>query len=291
MSAETRSVEIPSGRVSGRQGPRRTRKGRVTARYSGAARPRRGRRKNLILATQVAIVAVILGLWQLLSGPVVQPFLISNPVDVAKKLVDVLGTSEMDHDIWVTGQELIYGWVIGSVCGALVGWALGAVRFLGEALEPIINAVNGVPKIALAPIFLLWFGFGISSKVVLAVMMVFFIVFYNVFAAMRSVPRPLCEVAQVMGASRWYVVRKVVIPSVSGPLFAALKAGVSLAMIGVIAGEYISAQTGLGYYTMTATQNFDPAGLFAAIIIIVAMVVLGYAIIGFFERRALAWQR
>jgi NitT/TauT family transport system permease protein len=291
MSAETSSVRIPSRHVNGRQSPRRARKGRAGTRRTGLARLRRGRRKNLILATQVGTVLAALVLWQLLSGPVIQPFLISNPIDVVKKLVDVIGTSMMDQDISVTGQELIYGWLVGSVCGALVGWGLGTVRFVGEAFEPILNAINGVPKIALAPIFLLWFGFGISSKIVLAAMMVFFIVFYNVFAAMRSVPQPLCEVARVMGASRLYVVRKVVIPSISGPLFAALKAGISLAMIGVIAGEYISAQSGLGYYTMTATQNFDPSGLFAAIIIIVVMVVIGYAIIGFFERRAQAWQR
>jgi NitT/TauT family transport system permease protein len=291
VSTETRSVRIQGGRVSGRQDPRRARKRRVDGRRAGLARLRRGRRKNLILVTQIATVLAALVAWQLLSGRVIQSFLVSNPIDVARKLWDVIGTPTMVQDIAVTGQELIYGWVIGSVVGALVGWLFGAVKFIGEAFEPLMNAFNGIPKIALAPLFLLWFGFGISSKIVLAAMMVFFIVFYNVFAAMRSVPRPLCEVARVMGASRLYVVRKVVVPSVSGPLFAALKAGVSLGMIGVIAGEYISAQTGLGYYTMTATQNFDPAGLFAAIIIIVAMVVVGYAIIGFFERRALAWQR
>jgi NitT/TauT family transport system permease protein len=286
MSAEM-SVRASQGQRVSRQG--RPRPGKRTR--SRLARLRRGRRANLILVTQVGLVLAALAAWQLLSGRVIQSFLVSDPVDVAKKLWDVIGTSEMDHDIAVTGQELVYGWVIGSVAGAVVGWGLGTVKFLGEVFEPIINAVNGVPKIALAPLFLLWFGFGLSSKVVLAATMVFFIVFYNVFAGMRNVPQPLCDVARVMGASRWYVVRKVVLPSVAVPLFAALKVGVSLAMIGVIAGEYISAQDGLGYYTMTATQDFDPAGLFAAIVIIVVMVVAGYAIIGFFERRMLAWQQ
>jgi NitT/TauT family transport system permease protein len=286
MSAEM-SVRVSQGqRVGGRGTPRPRKPARPIL-----ARLRRGRRANLILVTQVGLVLAALALWQLLSGRVIQSFLVSDPVDVAKKLWDVIRTPTMDQDISVTGQELVYGWAIGCAAGAVVGWGLGTVKFLGAVFEPLINAVNGVPKIALAPLFLLWFGFGISSKVVLAAMIVFFIVFYNVFAGMRSVPQPLCEVAKVMGASRWYVLRKVVLPSVAVPLFAALKAGVSLAMIGVIAGEYISAQDGLGYYTMTATQNFDPAGLFAAIVIIVAMVVAGYAIIGFFERRALAWQR
>jgi NitT/TauT family transport system permease protein len=284
MSAGT-GVEI-GRRVAGRQKPgRRSRPGQ---RLAGR---RRGRRQNLIIAARVGVVLALLGLWQLLSGRVIQSFLISNPIDVAKKLVVVLQSGSMHHDISVTAKELVMGWAIGAIGGALVGWGLGAVKFLGEVFEPIINAINGIPKVALAPMFLLWFGLGIGSKIAIASMIVFFLVFYNVFAGMRSVPQPLCEMAKLMGASRMFVVRKVVIPSVAVPLFAALKAGVPLAMIGVIAGEYVSAQEGLGYYTMTATQQFDPAGLFAAVMIIVAMVVIGCAIIGFFERRALAWQR
>jgi NitT/TauT family transport system permease protein len=286
MSAET-SVRVSQGPRAGGRGRQRPRK-RTGPWY---ARLRRGRHANLILLTQVGTVLAALVAWQLMSGPVIQSFLVSNPIDVAKEFWDIIGTPTIDHDIAVTGQELVYGWAIGAIVGAVLGWGLGTVTFLGEALEPLLNAFNGIPKIALAPLFLLWFGFGVSSKVVLAAMMVFFIVFYNVFAGMRNVPRPLCDMARVMGASRLYVVRKVVLPSVAVPLFAALKAGVSLGMIGVIAGEYISAQDGLGYYTMTATQNFNPAGLFAAIVIIVAMVVAGYMIIGFFERRALAWQQ
>jgi NitT/TauT family transport system permease protein len=286
MSAGT-GVEIDRrGRVTGRDKPdRRSRSG---PRLAGR---RRGRRANLVLAARVGVVLALLGLWQLLSGRVIQAFLISNPIDVAKKLVVVLQSGSMHHDISVTAKELVLGWAIGAIGGALVGWGLGAVKFLGEVFEPIINAINGIPKVALAPMFLLWFGLGIGSKIAIASMIVFFLVFYNVFAGMRSVPQPLCEMAKIMGASRMFVVRKVVIPSVAVPLFAALKAGVPLAMIGVIAGEYVSAQEGLGYYTMTATQQFDPAGLFAAVMIIVAMVVIGCAVIGFFERRALAWQR
>jgi NitT/TauT family transport system permease protein len=248
-------------------------------------------RRRLIMVARVAVVLGILGLWQFLSGRVIQQFLISNPIDVAKKLVDLVGTGQLNHDIFVTGQELVLGWTLGAVSGAVVGWAFGAVKFLGEVMEPIINAINGIPKIAMAPMFLLWFGLGIGSKVAVASMIVFFIVFYNVFSGMRNVPQPLCDVARVMGGSRWFVIRNVVAPSVAVPLFASLKAGVPLAMIGVIAGEYISAQEGLGYYTMTATQQFDPAGLFAAIVIIVVMVVVGCAIIAAFERRALKWQR
>jgi NitT/TauT family transport system permease protein len=215
--------------------------------------------------------------------------MISNPVDVAVKLVQLLGDPEMHTDILVTAQALVLGWLLGSVAGAAVGWFIGTVEFLGEVLEPIIIAVNGIPKVALAPMFLLWFGLGITSKVAIAAMIVFFLVFNNVYAGMRNVPKPLVDVARSMGASRSYIVRRVTLPSVSVPLFAALRAGVPMAMIGVIAAEFVSADEGLGHYSMAATQLFDSAGLFAAIVIIVAMVVAGSGIIGLFQRRALAW--
>jgi NitT/TauT family transport system permease protein len=247
------------------------------------------RRATLIMVARIGFILFTLGTWQFMSGRVIEDFLISNPIDVTVKLVEVLGDPEMHHNILVTAQELVLGWSLGSVAGATVGWFIGAVKFLGEVLEPIIIAINGIPKVALAPMFLLWFGLGIGSKVAIASMIVFFLVFNNTYAGMRNVPKPLVDVAKAMGASRAYIVRRVVLPSVSVPLFAALRAAVPMAMIGVIAAEFVSADEGLGHYSMAATQQFDSAGLFAALVIIVAMVVLGGGIIGVFQRRALAW--
>jgi NitT/TauT family transport system permease protein len=253
------------------------------------ANPRR--RHTLIVVSRIAFILFILSAWQFASGRLVEDFLISNPIDVAVKLVEVLVDPEMHNNIMVTAQALVIGWFSGSLMGATVGWCIGTVKFLGEMLEPIIIAVNGIPKVALAPMFLLWFGLGIASKVAIATMIVFFLVFNNVYAGMRNVPKPLVDVAKSMGASRSYIVRRVTLPSVSVPLFAALRAGVPLAMIGVIAAEFVSADEGLGHYSMAATQQFDSAGLFAALVIIVAMVVTGSGIIGMFQRRALAWMK
>jgi NitT/TauT family transport system permease protein len=249
------------------------------------------RRSALVLISRVGFILFVLSLWQFLSGRVIEDFLISNPIDVSVKLFELLGDPDMHHNILVTAQELVLGWFLGSVAGAVVGWCIGAAKFLGEVLEPIIIAINGIPKVALAPMFLLWFGLGIGSKVAIASMIVFFLVFNNVYSGMRNVPRPLVDIAKAMGASRMYIVRRVVLPSVSVPLFAALRAGVPFAMIGVIAAEFISADEGLGNYSMEATQQFDSAGLFAALVIIVAMVVVGGGMIGVFQRRALAWMR
>lgn len=249
-----------------------------------------GKQRLLRFGTQLLVAVVILGLWQLLSGRVIPQYFISNPVDVVKTLVDLLHTQTMWSDISVTAQELVFGYAAGVAGGALVGWLLGASRFLGSVFEPIINAVNGIPKIALAPVFLLWFGLGIWSKVVQAGMVVFFVMFYNIYMGMRNVPEPLVNVIRVAGGSRLYIIRKVVFPSLATPIFAGLKAGVPFAMIGVIVGEFVAADQGVGYYVLEATQQYNPAGLFAGIAIMVAMVLIGLGIVNLFQRRVLRWQ-
>jgi NitT/TauT family transport system permease protein len=257
---------------------------------SGRKTSRHGRQRLVRFGAQLLVTIVILGIWQLLSGRVIASFLISNPIDVARKLVDILQTQTMWSDISVTAQELVIGYAVGVAGGALVGWALGVSKFFGSVCEPIINAVNGIPKIALAPVFLLWFGLGIWSKVAQAGMVVFFVMFYNVYMGMRNVPEPLVNVVRVIGGSRLYIIRKVIFPSLATPVFAGLKAGVPFAMIGVIVGEFVAADQGVGYYVLEATQQYDPAGLFAGIAIMVAMVLIGLSIVNLFQRRVLRWQ-
>lgn len=251
---------------------------------------RRGRQRLTRLGVQVLAILVILAVWQLLSGRVIQTFLISDPIDVVRKLVSVLQTGSMWSNVSITAQELVVGYGAGVIGGALVGWALGVWKFFGSVCEPIINAVNGIPKIALAPVFLLWFGLGIWSKIAQASMVVFFVMFYNVYMGMRNVPEPLVNVIRVIGGSRFFLIRKVVFPSLASPLFAGLKAGVPFAMIGVIVGEFVAADRGVGYYVLQSTQQYDAAGLFAGIVIMVIMVLLGLAIVNFFQRRVLRWQ-
>jgi ABC-type nitrate/sulfonate/bicarbonate transport system permease component len=259
-------------------------------RPQGRELSQRGRQRLIRLAAQLLVTAAILGLWQLLSGRVIASFLISNPVDVVRKLIDILQTQTMWSDISVTAQELVIGYAIGVAGGALVGWALGVSKFFGSVCEPIINAVNGIPKIALAPVFLLWFGLDIWSKVAQAGMVVFFVMFYNVYMGMRNVPEPLVNVIRVIGGSRLYIIRKVIFPSLATSVFAGLKAGVPFAMIGVIVGEFVAADQGVGYYVLEATQQYDPAGLFAGIVIMVVMVLIGLSIVNMFQRRVLKWQ-
>lgn len=240
---------------------------------------------------QVVAIFAILAIWQLVSGRLIATFLISSPTGVAQDFVKLIQTKTMWKDILTTSQELILGYGIGVIFGIAVGILMGSIKFLSDVFEPIIAGINGIPKIALAPLFLLWFGLGIWSKVAQASMIVFFVMYYNVYMGMLSISPMLIKLFRVMGAKKGYVARKVILPSLSVPIFAGLKACVPFAMIGVIVGEFIAADRGVGYYVLQATQQFDSAGLFSGIIIMVAMVLIGMGIVGFAQRRVLYWQK
>lgn len=257
-----------------------------------ATRSQRDRKWRIkVTIGQVTAVILILAIWQLVSGRLIATFLISSPTGVAKDFVDLIQTKTMWQDILTTSQELVLGYGIGVIFGIVVGILMGSVKFLSDVFEPIIAGVNGIPKIALAPLFLLWFGLGIWSKVAQASMIVFFVMYYNVYMGMLSISPMLVKLFQVMGAKRGYVARKVVLPSLSVPIFAGLKACVPFAMIGVIVGEFIAADRGVGYFVLQATQQFDSAGLFSGIIVMVVMVLIGMGIVSFAQKRVLYWQK
>ncbi len=256
---------------------------------SKSSRDRKWRLKVSI--GQVVAILLMLGIWQAISGNVIPDYLISSPTGVASDTITLIQTKTMWNDILTTTQELVLGYAIGVVFGILVGVLMGSLKYVSSVFEPIIAGINGIPKIALAPLFLLWFGLGIWSKVAQASMIVFFVMYYNVYMGMLGISPMLVKLFQVMGAKRGYVARKVVLPSLSIPIFAGLKACVPFAMIGVIVGEFIAADRGVGYFVLQATQQFDSAGLFSGIIIMVAMVLIGMGIVTFCQNRVLAWQR
>jgi NitT/TauT family transport system permease protein len=242
---------------------------------------------------RILVFAVILGLWQLAGGRWLPYYLISSPSDVAKTLWDLLSGSSpgLWADIETTTEELVIGYAIGVVFGIAAGVLLGYWRVGAAIFNPLITAINGIPKIALAPLFLIWFGIGIDSKVAIASMSVFFVMFYNTYMGVSTMPQELVNVLRIFGASRWTVIRKVTLPQITVPLLAGMKASVPFAMIGVIVGEFIAAERGLGYLIDTATQNFDSATVFAGIVVLMVMMIIGMMLIAAIERRVLRWQR
>ena len=244
-------------------------------------------------ALRVFVFALILGLWQLADGRWIPDYLISSPASVAKTLWEYLTGVQpgLWQDVKVTGEELLLGYALGVVGGLLIGLLLGYWRAGAAIFNPLITAINGIPKIALAPLFLIWFGIGIESKVAIASMTVFFVMFYNTYMGVMNMPANLVDVLRVMGANRYTVIRKVTLPQISVPVLSGMKASVPFAMIGVIVGEFIASQDGVGYLINTATQNFDSATVFSGIVVLMAMITIGMILVGLLERRLLRWQR
>jgi NitT/TauT family transport system permease protein len=242
---------------------------------------------------RVVIFALILGLWQLADGRWLPDYLISSPSQIAKTLWDLLSgsTPGLWTGIQATGEELVLGYALGVASGVAVGLLLGYWRAGAAIFNPLITAINGIPKIALAPLLLIWFGIGLESKVAIASMTVFFVMFYNSYMGVVTMPQDLVNVLRVMGASRWTIIRKVTLPQISVPLLAGMKASVPFAMIGVIVGEFIAAQQGVGYLIKSATQNFESATVFAGIAVLMIMMVIGMMLVALVERRVLRWQR
>jgi NitT/TauT family transport system permease protein len=240
---------------------------------------------------RLAIVVVILAAWQLASGTLLPKYLISSPSDVIARLYSLFSSGTIWPDLGVTTEELLLGYAIGVVGGLAVGILLGSWKLAAALLEPLLAAVNGIPKIALAPLFLLWFGIGLGSKVAIAAMTVFFVMFYNAYMGMSTIPKGLLATMQIMGAKRHTMVRRLILPQLTVPILAGLKAGVSFAMIGVVVGEFVAADNGLGYYVRNSTDLFDSPGVYAGIILLMALVLVGVGLVTMLERRLLRWQR
>ena len=166
------------------------------------------------------------------------------------------------------------GFLLGVLIGTAMGLVLGVFPTAGRVLEPLVAAVNGIPKIALAPIFLIFFGIGDWSKIAIAVTSVAFILFYNVYIGMRAVERELVEIVKVMGGRGHHVLSYVAIPSLASPFLAGLKAGGPLAILGVIAGEFIASFDGVGHVLFEDSNDLDAAGVFAGLIVLVVMTLI-----------------
>ncbi|NYE14882.1 ABC transporter permease [Actinomadura citrea] len=245
----------------------------------------RGRAAVVLLRVAVIVVAGVL--WQLLSGPVLPEYAVSKPTDVVDALWKFLQSPQGWTDIKTTSIEILAGFGIGVVLGTVAGLVLGSFRLLGQVLEPLIAAINGIPKIALAPLFLLFFGIGIWSKIAIAVTGVSFVVFYNIYLGLRLRQRELVEIVQVMGGRRHHVLGYVTIPTLAAPFFAALKTSGPLAILGVIGAEFIASAEGVGHELFVAASNLDAPNEFAGLIVLVVMTLILNGILSSLDAYAL----
>jgi sulfonate transport system permease protein len=262
-----------------------------------AARARRSarRRQLAVWAARVLLAIVIIGGWQLLTdAKVVDKFFWGQPSGIVTQLRDWInhGTQygSIWLQIWVTLKEAVLGFLIGVVAGVIVGVGLGQSRFLADVVQPYIKVLNAIPRIVLGSLFVVALGLGTSSKVLLAAVLVFFVVFFNAYQGVREVDRNLINNARVLGASKLQVTRHVVLPSAVTWIIASLHVAFGFAVIGAIVGEFLGSQKGLGLVIATSQNNFNPNGVFAAMLIIAIIALTAEGMIGWLERRLLAWR-
>ncbi|WP_216895831.1 ABC transporter permease [Nocardia alni] len=257
---------------------------------------RRSRRRRLwVNLSRLAVFVVVIGGWQLLTGAnVIDPFFFGRPSGIVSTLIDWVehGTQygSVWSQIWVTMKEGLLGFAYGTVAGIVAGILLGQIPFLADVAGPYIKVLNAMPRIVLGSIFVVWLGLGTASKVMLAAVLVFFVVFFNAFQGVREVDRNLLANVRVLGASRWQIVRHVVLPSALTWIIASLHVAFGFAVIGAIVGEFLGAQHGLGLVISTAQNNFQPDGVFAAMVVIGLIALSAEFVITRLENRLLAWR-
>jgi NitT/TauT family transport system permease protein len=234
-------------------------------------------------------VALLL-FWEWASGRLIRTLYVSKPSAIAARLWEVFASGEIYPHLVTTGQELVAGYLVGLASGVVLGYALGRSPSASRVFEPYILAFYGIPKVALAPLFIIWFGIGMGSKIALAGIMVFFLVFYNVYMGVRQVDRGLVDLARVMGASERHLTRHVYLPATAPFVIMGMRLAIPYAVIGVIVGEFTSSLQGLGLFINQATSTYDPAGVFAGIAILLAFVATANAVAARLERRALRWR-
>lgn len=235
-------------------------------------------------------LAAILLLWQLISGTLMNEFWISKPSLIFTQLYEWTITGEVFYHAWITVQEAVIGFVIGAVSGAAVGLFLGQGERLANILEPFIMAIYSLPKVALAPLFIVWFGIGIEMKIALAALIVFFLVFFNTFAGVRNVDKELIDTIRLMGASKLQLFRKVYLPSALTWIFTGLKLSVPYSLIGAVVGEIIAANRGLGYLVQSTANQYNIAGVFAALFVLMLISTIMNESIKLLERRYTHWK-
>jgi NitT/TauT family transport system permease protein len=239
---------------------------------------------------RLALLAGLLGSWELISGRVIDVFWVSKPSLIVAYLYNWIFLGDFLRHLEITMIEISVGYVVGVVCGLLLGLPLGRAEALARVLDPFLLALNGIPRVALAPLFVIWFGIGILPKIVLVFTLVFFVVFYNAYAGVRSVQRKHIDLAWVMGADKYQVFSKVIFPEALPYIMLGLKLSIPYAVIGAIIGEFIAASEGLGYKIQVETSLYNTTGTMAGIIMLMLLVVVLNSVLNKIEARSLAWR-
>ena len=251
----------------------------------------RARHAVRIMVARIVLFVAVVGLWQLGSNAkLIDPTAVPSPLAIWVSLVKITLNGQLAFHAWITIQETIAGFLIGAIGGIVLGFGIGRHPVLAEVCDPFILAIYSVPKVALAPLFIVWFGIGIFMKIVLAAVTVLFIVFFNTLAGVRNVDPDLVDAVWLMGATPRDVLFKVLVPSAMSWALTGVRIAIPYALIGAIIGELIASNRGIGYLISSAASAYDTAGVFAALIVLTVLAMLLNAVVDEIDRRLSKWK-
>jgi NitT/TauT family transport system permease protein len=248
-----------------------------------------GRSRYTVMAGRLALAFALLVAWKV-GADLAGTLYVADPLKVLARILADTQSGELLRHVYVTLRLATIGFAIGCGFGIALPFALRRAPRLTAAIEPTIMASVGIPKYALVPLFILWFGIDDAPKLVLVALLVFYPVFIAVFAGIRNVDRRLIDMARVLGASEALIAREVIWNSLTPFFFAALKIALPRAISAAIIGEFLVGNEGLGYLIEHSRQNFDTVGVFAGIVVATALVLIINAILTAVDRRLTAWR-
>lgn len=249
------------------------------------------RERRILTAMRVGGIILIVLIWEgLVRGGYARELLFGQPSRIIAFLMDAFTGGELFTHTIVTGFETLLGYIMGVGLGCATGFAVWWMPRLGKVIDPYMIALNSIPKVALAPLFLVWFGLGIATKVVLSFSTVFLVMHLITYSSLRQVEQGLVDLATSFGATRQQTFFKIVVPSTLPWILSSMKVCIGFALTGAVIGEYVAANKGLGYLTLYAAQLYEMSLVWAAIFMLVVLSICLYACISWLQRRLMPWQ-
>ena len=252
--------------------------------------------KRILFLLQLSVAAIVLIVWHIAStttlfgNPKNISFFFGEPIAVGRRIVDWFADGSIWYHLGITLTEAALAFLIGSVGGVIIGFWFARKPLLAAVFDPYVKAANALPRVVLAPIFALWLGLGIWSKVALGVTLVFFIVFFNVYQGVKEVSPTVLSNARMLGMNGRQLLRHVYLPSAMSWMFSSLHTSVGFAVVGAVVGEYLGSAAGLGYLIHEAESVFDVTGVFAGMVVLTFFVLLVDWLVTLVENRFLIWR-
>jgi len=239
---------------------------------------------------RTALTLAMLAAWEIAAHTLISPFWISQPTRVFARIWDLTVSGLLFWHVGATLEASMLGLVAGVIAGVAGGLLLGARPGIAAVFDPLLMGLNSLPRVALAPLFIIWFGIGLPSKVVLAFSLVVFPILINTYQGVRNVDRDLIDVLRTMQATPAQIVRRVTIPSTLPWIFAGLRIGLGMSLIGAVVGELVGSNRGVGYYIEERSANFDTTGVFAGLVVLMVMTIALNELMKLVEGRLFRWK-